>query len=140
MTVSTVASTPASIYTPAATKAPNQTMDSQMFLQLLVTQLKTQSPDSPMDSNQMITQTSQLASMQALSTLSSTTTDNFSLQMRTAAAGMIGQTASYVDAEGNTQTGKVTAVSFTNQVPTVTIGGVAIGLDNLTGVTTSTAP
>ena len=140
MTVSTVASTPASIYTPPATKAPNQTMDSQMFLQLLVTQLKTQSPDSPMDSNQMITQTSQLASMQALSTLSSTTTDNFSLQMRTAAAGMIGQTASYVDAEGNTQTGKVTAVSFTNQVPTVTIGGVAIGLDNLTGVTTSTAP
>jgi flagellar basal-body rod modification protein FlgD len=111
-------------------------MDSQMFLKLLMTQLSTQSPDSPMDSNQMITQTSQLASMEALNTLTTTTTDNFSLQMRTAASGMIGQNASYLDADGNTVSGEVTAVSFSSQVPTVTIGGVSVGLDYLTGIAT----
>lgn len=136
MTISTVASTPASIYAPAPTKAPDQTMDSQMFLKLLMTQLSTQSPDSPMDSNQMITQTSQLASMEALNTLTTTSTDNFSLQMRTAASGLIGQNASYLDPDGNTVSGEVTAVSFSSQVPTVTIGGVSVGLDFLTGIAT----
>jgi len=139
MTVAPVTTTPTSLYTPTATTPANQTMDSQMFLQLLVTQLKTQDPDSPMDSNAMITQTSQLASMQALQTLSSTDTDNFSLQMRTAASGLIGETASYLDADGNTQSGTVTSVSFNTQVPTVTIGGIAVGLDNLTGVTAASS-
>jgi flagellar basal-body rod modification protein FlgD len=139
MTVAPVSTTPTSIYTPPATAPANQTMDSQMFLQLLVTQLKTQDPSSPMDSNAMITQTSQLASMQALQTLASTNTDNFSLQMRTSASGLIGQTASYLDADGNTQSGVVTAVSFSSQVPTVSIGGKSVGLDNLTGVTSTPA-
>ena len=42
----------ASLYTSATTgtKGANQQMNSQMFLQLLVTQLKTQDPSSPMDS------------------------------------------------------------------------------------------
>jgi flagellar basal-body rod modification protein FlgD len=138
-TVPPVAPPSTSLYANAPTTPANQDMNSQMFLQLLVTQLKTQNPDSPMDSNQMITQTSQLASMQALTTLSQTNTDNFALQMRTAAAGLIGQNASYLDAKGNSVSGQVTAVSFSSQVPTVTIGGVSVPLDILTGVTTPTA-
>jgi flagellar basal-body rod modification protein FlgD len=115
-------------------------MDSQMFLQLLITQLQSQSPDSPMDSNTMITQTSQLASMQAMSTMSDTETSNYTLQTRTAAAALIGKNASYVDSNGVTQSGDVTGVSFDSSDSFVTIGGVSVPIEDLSAVsTTSTA-
>jgi flagellar basal-body rod modification protein FlgD len=126
----------ASLYTNSVAGAPtaNNQMNSQMFLQLLVTQLKTQDPDSPMDSNTLITQTSQLASMQALSTLSDTQTSNYTLQQRESASALIGLTASYVDGNGVTQSGEVTGASFSGTSPTVTIGGVAVDLGSLTAV------
>jgi flagellar basal-body rod modification protein FlgD len=132
---------PASLYTnsvPGATPSNSQ-MNSQMFLQLLVTQLKTQDPNSPMDSNSMITQTSQLASMQALATMSDTQTSNYSLQQRESASALIGLTASYLDGDGNTQTGEVTGASFSGATPTVTIGGVSVDLDSLTAVSKTAA-
>jgi flagellar basal-body rod modification protein FlgD len=125
-----------SLYTNSVAGAPiaNNQMNSQMFLQLLVTQLKTQDPSAPMDSNTLITQTSQLASMQALSTLSDTQTSNYTLQQRASASALIGLTASYVDGNGVTQSGEVTGASFSGTSPTVTIGGVAVGLGSLTAV------
>jgi flagellar basal-body rod modification protein FlgD len=144
MTVTPVTTT-TSLYSTAPTTPPNQTMDSQMFLQLLITQLQTQDPDSPMDSNTMITQTSQLASMQAMSTMSDTETSDFTLQTRTAAAALIGQNASYVDANGVTQSGEVTGVSFDSSDSYVTIGGISVPIEYLTAVSpnstsTSTTP
>ncbi|MDQ1528546.1 MAG: flagellar basal-body rod modification protein FlgD [Actinomycetota bacterium] len=139
MTVTAVAPS-TSIYSTTPTTPPNQTMDSQMFLQLLITQLQSQSPDSPMDSNTMITQTSQLASMQAMSTMSDTETSNYTLQTRTAAAALIGKNASYVDSNGVTQSGDVTGVSFDSSDSFVTIGGVSVPIEDLSAVsTTSTA-
>jgi flagellar basal-body rod modification protein FlgD len=136
MTVSSVdSSAGTSLYATPATTPANQTMDSQMFLQLLVTQLKEQDPDSPMDSNAMITQTSQLASMQALTSLDTTDTDNFSLQQRTSAAELIGKDATYLDSTGATQSGVVTAVSFSGTTPTLTIGGNTVDFSTVTGLT-----
>jgi flagellar basal-body rod modification protein FlgD len=139
MTVTnTTATTPStSIYSTKATTPANQTMNSQMFLQLLVTQLKSQDPDSPMDSNAMITQTSQLASMQALTSLQATDASNFSLQQRTSAAELIGKNATYLDANGDTQSGLVSAVSFSGTTPTLTIGGTTVDFSTVTGLTTT---
>jgi flagellar basal-body rod modification protein FlgD len=134
MTITPPTSTTSIYSTPAKTPA-NQTMNSQMFLQLLVTQLKEQDPDSPMDSNAMITQTSQLASMQALTSLQTTDANNFSLQQRTSAAELIGKNASYLDANGNTQSGMVSAVSFSGATPTLTIGGQTVDFSTVTGLT-----
>lgn len=125
---------PTSIYSTPATTPANQTMDAQMFLQLLVTQLKEQDPDSPMDSNDMITQTSQLASMQALSSLQTTDASDFSLQQRTSAAELIGKTATYLDSSGNSQSGTVSAVSFTGTTPMLTINGQTVDFSTLTGL------
>jgi len=133
------ASAPTSIYSPPATSAPSQTMDSSMFLQLLVTQLQNQDPSSPMDTDQMITQTTQLAEMEQLTTLSSTTTEGFGLQMRAAASDLIGKQVSYLDADGKSVSGTVSSVSFSGQVPTLTIGSDHIDLDDLTGVAAPTA-
>jgi len=122
------------LYEPAATSTPSQTMDSSMFLKLLVTQLQNQDPSSPMDTDQMISQTTQLAMMEQLTTLSSTQTEGFALQMRAAAADLIGKQVSYTDSTGAAVTGTVSSVSFAGQVPTVTVGTDHVSLDDLTGV------
>ena len=127
------------LYTTQAARTPKQTMDGEVFLSLLVTQLRNQDPNSPMDTNAMISQTTQLAMMEQMTTLSNTNQENFSLQMRSAAAALLGQTASYADAQGKTVTGVVSAVSYAGAVPTVTIGGVEVPLDILSGVGTAAA-
>lgn len=122
------------IYTTKPTRTPKQSMDSEVFLSLLVTQLRNQDPSSPMDSNQMITQTTQLASMEQLTRLSTLGEENFSLQMRIAASALIGQEVSYAGENGETVSGIASAVSFANQIPTVTIDGIAVNLDLISGV------
>jgi flagellar basal-body rod modification protein FlgD len=139
-TAVTPATTGASIYTSSTSRtAPSQTFDSKMFLKLLVTQLQNQDPSSPMDSTQMISQTSQLASMEQLTSLNSSTTDAYNLQMRSAAANVLGKTVSWTDADGNAQTGVATAVSFSGTTPTVTVGGDTVDLTSLTGISTTAA-
>ena len=129
------ATDPTSLYAARPTKAPKQEMDGEMFLSLLVTQLQNQDPSSPMDTNQMISQTTQLAMMEQITALTTTGTENFSLQMRMAAAALIGQDVSYTDSDGETVTGVASAVSYAGPVPQVTIDGVSIPLDTISGVT-----
>lgn len=141
MTVDAI-SPPTSIYTGGTTDPASrkQTLDGEVFLKLLVTQLTHQDPSSPMDTNEMIAQTTQLAMMEQLTTLADNGAEAFALNMRQAATALIGQEASYKDADGKTLTGIVTKVSFDGPVPRVTIGGKDVALDVITGVTTKTTP
>lgn len=125
------------IYT-GSTRSPErkQTLDSEVFLQLLVTQLQNQDPSSPMNTNEMISQSTQLAMMEQLTALSSTSTETFALTMRQAATDLIGREISYLDAEGATLTGVVSSVSFASGTPKVTVGDTTIPLDAVAGVTT----
>ncbi|MBT1002804.1 flagellar hook capping protein [Paenarthrobacter sp. DKR-5] len=136
MTITPVESTTpaAGLTSTAPTTAPKQVMDGNMFMNLLVTQLKNQDPSSPMDTNAMIGQTTQLAEMQKLTDLSATSTQDFSLQMRSAAAALIGKTVSYTGPDGAAATGTATSVSYAGSTPQVTVNGTSIALDALTGV------
>jgi flagellar basal-body rod modification protein FlgD len=116
-----------------STRAPQQEMNADVFMQLLVTQLRNQDPSSPMDTNEMLAQTTQLASMEQLTTLTGLTEENFSLNMRAAASALLGQSVDYRDAEGNTVSGIVSSVTFSAKVPVVNVNGVAIRLDELLG-------
>ncbi|MGL3805127.1 flagellar hook assembly protein FlgD [Paeniglutamicibacter sp. R2-26] len=102
-------------------RAPKQTMDGEVFMHLLVTQLANQDPSSPMDTNEMIAQTTQLASMEKLDTLSSTQNVSLAIQQRTAVAGLIGQQVTTAGKDGIT--GVVTAVSFAGLEPMLTVDG-----------------
>lgn len=129
------------IYTTPATTtaAPKQTLDSQAFLKLLVTQLTNQDPSSPMDTNQMMTQTTQLSSMEQLTAISATSRESFALQMRSSAAALVGQKVSYTNAKGVEITGIATSVSFAASTPTVTVGTDVVPLDSVSAVTSTTA-
>ncbi|OIH86775.1 hypothetical protein BLJ79_02100 [Arthrobacter sp. UCD-GKA] len=104
----------------APARTPKQTMDGEMFLHLLVTQLANQDPSSPMDTNEMISQTTQLASMERLNQLSATQDVSLAIQQRLAVSALIGQ---QVTTGGDDPvTGVVTAVSFVGIDPVVTVG------------------
>jgi flagellar basal-body rod modification protein FlgD len=116
----------------------SQTMDSEVFMKLLVTQLRNQDPSSPMDTNQMISQQTQLAMMEQVTNQTTTANENFSLQMRIAAANLVGKQVSYTDAtSGKSVTGTASAVSYADSVPTVTVNGKEVALDVISGITTS---
>ena len=116
-------------------RAPKQVMDSEVFMSLLVAQLRHQDPSSPMDTNQMISQTTQLATMEKLNNMDRTATENFSLQMRTSAAALIGQHVSWKDGDGTQYSGIASSVSFAGAVPQVTVGERTVLLDLISGVT-----
>jgi flagellar basal-body rod modification protein FlgD len=130
----------AGIYTTPPTRTPKQTLDSEAFMQLLVTQLRNQDPSSPMDTNQMISQTTQLAVMEKLTNMDTTSQEAFALQMRQAAAALVGHTVSYLDKNGDTKTGVATSVSYAGSVPVVTVGDQKINLDAILGVVPADAP
>jgi flagellar basal-body rod modification protein FlgD len=111
-----------------------QKLDGEMFLKLLVAQLRAQDPSSPMSTNDMMAQTTQLASMEQLTSLTSVNQENFSLQMRMAASGLIGKQVSYTGADGVAHAATATAVSFADSIPMMTIGGQSIRLDAISGV------
>ena len=137
-TVQTAAADTASgIYSASTTRVPKQTMDSEVFMKLLVTQLRTQDPSAPMDTNQMISQTTQLSMMEKMTELSTTSTESFSLQMRIAAAAIVGKQVSYSDTAGVSHTGTASSVSFVGSVPQVKVGGVDVALDSISGITST---
>ncbi len=128
------------IYATAPVRNPKQDMDGDVFMSLLITQLQNQDPSSPMDTSQMIQQTTQLAMMEKMNELALTSGENFSLQMRVAAASLVGQQVTYVNAAGETITGIADSVSYAGAVPTISIGGKNIPLDVIASVTAPPAP
>ncbi|MFQ4148033.1 flagellar hook capping FlgD N-terminal domain-containing protein [Arthrobacter sp. LAPM80] len=121
------------INTTPGRREPKQVMDSEVFMNLLVAQLRHQDPSSPMDTNQMISQTTQLATMEKLTAMDRTATESFSLQMRTAASALIGQQVTWEDADGTKHSGVAKSVSFANAVPLVNVGDKTIPLDHISG-------
>lgn len=139
MTINAVeAASSTGMYAAQSTRAPKQEMDGELFMTLLVTQLQNQDPSAPMDTNAMIGQTTQLAMMEKLNTLAETNTENFSLQMRSSAAALMGREISYTGAYGEPLTGTVSSVSFAGDIPMVTVNGTAVSLDEVSGVTSGT--
>jgi flagellar basal-body rod modification protein FlgD len=114
-------------------------MDSEMFMKLLVTQLKNQDPSTPMDTNAMMSQTTQLAMMEQVTAQTTTANENFSLQMRIAASNLVGREVSYTGADGAEVTGTATSVSFAEAVPKVTVGGKEVALDLVSGIAATKA-
>lgn len=133
MTVEAVGAT-AGVQAGTQARKPVQSMDSDVFMKLLVTQLKYQDPGAPMDTNQMMAQSVQLSMMEKMTELSSGAKESFSLQMRTAAAQIVGSEIGYTLPDGTAGSGVASAVSFATGVPLVTVGGNKIPLDSISGI------
>ena len=124
----------------ASTPTDKTQLDSKAFLQLLIAQLKNQDPSSPMDTSAMMTQTTQMSTMQSLTELTTNAQEQFALQMRVAAATLVGRDVTWNDANGTAQQGVVSAVSYTSTVPTLRVGTTDVSLDAVRTVTPSSTP
>ena len=122
-----------------SSRATANTMDSEMFMKLLVTQLKNQDPSTPMDTNAMMSQTTQLAMMEQVTAQTTTANENYSLQMRIAASNLVGREVSYTGPDGVEVKGTATSVSFAEAVPKVSVGGKEVALDLISGIATTKA-
>lgn len=139
MTVEAIGAT-SGIQTETPVRKPVQSLDSDVFMKLLVTQLKYQDPGAPMDTNQMMAQSVQLSMMEKMTELSAGAKESFSLQMRTAAAQIVGSEVSFALPDGTSGTGVATSVSFALGVPVVTVGDRKIPLDSISGISIPAAP
>lgn len=122
-----------------ASRQPVQSLDSDVFMKLLVTQLKYQDLSAPMDTNQMMAQSVQLSMMEKMTELSTGAKESFSLQMRTAAAQIVGSEVSYTLPDGTSGTGVATSVSFVTGMPLVAVNSSKVPLDAISGISVPAA-
>jgi hypothetical protein len=118
----------------STTAKDNSTLDSQAFLQLLVAQLRYQDPTSPMDTTQLMAQTTQMTSVEQLVALADTQREAFAMQQRATAAALVGKQVTAVDAEGTSVTGVVSAVSYDTGTPLLQVGDLHVPLELVTVV------
>lgn len=110
--------------------APEDKIDSDAFLKLLITQLKHQDPLDPMDNGEFMTQLAQLSALES--------TQN--LQMGSQAlglmesVGLVGKLVEIIDVEGVSTTGIVDEVQFENSAPVLLVDGMRFGLENVVRV------
>jgi flagellar basal-body rod modification protein FlgD len=111
-------------------------MGSDMFLKLLVAEMKYQDPSSPMSTSDMMAQTATLTQTQSLQQIASQNTQLIAMQRSLSAGALVGQTVSYTSDDGTTQTGVVSAVKIdtTNNTSTAVVGGTSVDMGRITQV------
>ena len=106
-TNSTTNSTTSSTSSSTSATNPNATLDKDAFLKLLLIELQHQDPTDPMDSDKMLTQTSQLSALEMQQNTNTTMqkmvetmqqlSNSFSTSMSTSSIGAIGKMATVRD-------------------------------------------
>lgn len=131
--------TPVTATTDAATgQTDPQAIGKDMFLKLLVAQLKYQNPMEPVDSSQFMAQTAQFTMVEKLQAMAAQTDALVAGEASQRAAGLLGRQVSYVDAEGATRTGVVTGTRFGSDGPVLLIGATQLSLNDVREVSLAT--
>jgi flagellar basal-body rod modification protein FlgD len=127
----------------AATAAAKTKEDKDMFLKLLVAQLKYQDPSKPADTTQFMAQTAQFSALETMQEVAASRGSMVAAQNKLQASALVGQTVSYTGEDGTVKTGSVKSVSFTQGSaggtagePVLNVDGVSVVLSKVTGVGT----
>jgi flagellar basal-body rod modification protein FlgD len=106
--------------------------DKDMFLQLLVAQVRYQNPLEPMDNNEAMAQTAQFTMVEQMTKVAERQQELLAFQQATLASGLVGRTATGYDEEtGETVSGVVSSVEFNRGDPQLIIDGTRIGVDSI---------
>jgi flagellar basal-body rod modification protein FlgD len=132
---------------PTTSSSTGKPADKEMFLQLLVAQMRYQDPSNPTDSSQFLAQSAQFTALEKMQDVADQTAALLSAQMAFGASGLIGKQVSWADADGTTRTGTVRSVAFGAQGPMLDVDGSSCPIasvlsvkDNSGTTTTPTAP
>lgn len=116
---------------PGATKAAE---DKNMFLELMVTQLRYQDPLNPTDSSQMLAQTAQFTSLEKMQDVADQTAMMLSTQLAFGATTMIGKTVRWYDADGAELSGVVQGTTYLSTGPVLSIDGQHVPITDVVSV------
>src|SRR4051812_2940840 len=105
-----------------STTIPAGSKDKDMFLQLLVAQMRYQDPMNPTDSSQFLAQSAQFTALEKMQDVADKTAQLFQAQISFGASGLIGKTVTWNDADGVKQTGAVHGVTFGADGPVLDVG------------------
>ncbi len=123
--------------TPATTTVdrPDQ-LGKDVFLQLLVAQMRFQDPSNPVDSSQMMAQTATFSQVEKLEQIAAQNASMLVLQEASTAGAMVGRTVTYTDENGAAVSGRVTAVRLAqaDQEAVAVIGGKEIPVGRITEI------
>jgi len=106
-------------------------LDSEQFMQILLTQLTHQNPLEPMDNAEMMTQFSQLNSLQELRGIHSSMETMTTVNTTTYLTSLIGKTVKASRADGKIIEGVVEGVETEADNPQVLIGNDRVDLVNV---------
>ncbi len=145
MSVSAVESTPGiygfvpgSAGTGTATSGPTTTTsnseDKDMFLQLLVAQMKYQDPSNPADSSEFLAQTAQFTALEKMQEVADQTSQLVALQVAFGASSLVGRTVTFPAADGTISTGVVGSVQFGATGPVLKVDGNDVHLASVQSV------
>src|ERR671916_1671436 len=88
----------------------DQGSQKDMFLKLLVAQMKYQDPANPASSSEFMAQTATFTQVEKLEEIAAQNASLLALQRSSSAGALVGRTVSYTDEAGATTSGTVTSV------------------------------
>ncbi len=118
-----------------ATTSTSKSADKDMFLQLLVAQMKYQDPMNPTDSGEFLSQSAQFTALEKMQAVADQTAQLVASQMAFGASNLVGRTVSWTSEDGVAQSGSVSGVQFGTQGPMLEVGGTSITLGQVQSVT-----
>ncbi|GAA3172495.1 flagellar hook assembly protein FlgD [Blastococcus jejuensis] len=135
---SPVSGTTGTTYVPGASSEvdrPDQ-MGKDVFMKLLVAQMRYQDPSNPVDSSQMMAQTATFSQVEKLEQLVNQNASMLVLQESATAGALVGRSATYTDSTGASVTGTVSSVRLAsrNSEAVAVIGGVEVPVGRITEI------
>lgn len=120
---------------------PDQ-LGKDVFMKLLVAQMRYQDPSNPVDSSQMMAQTATFSQVEKLEQLVNQNASMLVLQESATAGALVGRTATYTDTNGESKSGVVTSVRLASRASEAiaVIGGAEVQVGRITAIASTPTP
>ena len=105
-----------------------------MFLQLLVAQMRYQDPNNPASTTEFMSQTATFTQVEKLEELATQNAELLTLQRALSAGALVGHEITWTDDTGSPQTGTVSSVRFFGGEPVAVVDGREVPFGRLTEV------
>ncbi|MBB3043006.1 flagellar hook assembly protein FlgD [Nocardioides soli] len=130
----TEAVTPNGMYRSPTTTTTGSNSDKEMFLNLMVAQLRYQDPLNPADSGEFLAQNAQFTALEKMQDVADQTAALLAAQISFGAAGMVGRNVTYLTEDGGTASGVVSSVTYDATGPRLTVGDQSVSLGQISSI------
>ena len=113
---------------------PGGTLSQNAFLKLMVMQMQYQNPLQPQSSSQFLSQLAQFTSLEQMTNVASTDTQNLFVNQLSVEQKLIGQKVTFQNPDQTTSTGTVTGIKIVKGTPQLMVNGTTVALTSLTQI------